>query len=194
MKRILLVISHLGAGSASLCYYLAQNKIIQWMQDGIIYDHPTESIESLLSTKHKYSNSTGLYVNEVLYNYQISHKTIYQACEFIYLIRDPKSSIKILKPTDAHFALNYYIFRLRRIYEMARETKGAVFLTWDDLMNQKGIKMLINKLNLQSDMPFEEFKSDKVLFDLPKPLLAEAERAYELCLYRVKNSGQVVRC
>jgi hypothetical protein len=193
MKRIILVVSHLGAGSASLCYCLAQNKVIQWMQDGIIYDDPVQSVESILSSKHKYSELVGLYINEVLYNYQISHKKIYQACEFVYLIRNPKTAIKILKPNDSIFALNYYIFRLRRIYEMTRETKGAVFLTWEDLVSQKGMKYLTKKFNLP-DTTFEEFKPDKKLFDLPKPMLAEAERAYELCLYRVKNSGQVVRC
>ncbi len=120
MKRIILVASHLGAGSASLRYYLAQTDIIQWIQDGIIYDDPLLATEALLSVKHKYSNSVGMYVNEVLYNYQISHKQIYQFCEVVYLIRDPKSSVKVLKPKDAEYAVDYYVFRLRRIYEMAK--------------------------------------------------------------------------
>lgn len=193
MKRIILVVSHLGAGSASLCYCLAQNKIIQWMQDGIIYDDPVLSVESILTTQHRYSEKIGLYINEVLYNYQISHKKVYDACQFIYLVRDPKSSIRIVKPNDATYALNYYVFRLRRIYEMTKETKGALFMTWDDLVSQKGMKYLTKKYSLP-DTPFAEYRPEKKLFELPKPMMAEAERAYELLLYRVKNSGQVVRC
>lgn len=192
MKRVILIVSHLGSGSASLCYCLAQTNIVQWMQDGIIYDDPTAT-ESLLSAKHKYSNVVGLYVNEVLYNYQISHKTIYQVCEIVYLIRDPKTSIKILKPKDAEYALNYYIFRLRRIYEMAKETKGMIFLTWDDLINKKGLQLLSKKLNLP-DLQFQEFTSERKLFELPKTLLNQAERAYERCLYRVRSNAQVLMC
>ena len=193
MKRVILVISHLGAGSASLCYCLSQNNIIQWVSQGITYDDPVQSIESILATKHKYSEKIGLYINEVLYNYQISHKKVYEACQFIYLVRDPKSSIRIIKPNDATFALNYYIFRLRRIYEMAKETKGALFLTWDELVSQKGTKYLAKYFNLP-EIRFEEYKPEKKLFELPKPMLAEAERAYELLLYRIKNNRQVVRC
>lgn len=193
MKRIVLIVSHLGSGSASLCYCLAQSKIMQWMQDGIIYDDPSAT-ESLLGVKHKYSDKTGFYLNEVLYNYQISHKVVYHLCETVYLIRDPKSSIKFLKPKDAEYALNYYIFRLRRIYEMIKNTKGAIFLTWDDLVNKKGLQLLTKKFNLSNDLQFTEFASEKKLFSLPKSLLAQAERAYELCLYRVKSSGQVVMC
>lgn len=192
MKRVILVVSHLGSGSASLCYCLAQTKIVQWMQDGIIYDDPTAT-ESLLSVKHKFSDVIGLYVNEVLYNYQISHKAIYRTCEMVYLIRDPKSSVKILKPKDAEYALNYYIFRLRRIYEMAKETKGAVFLTWDDLIAKKGLQLLSKKFDLP-DLKFQEFTKEKKLFELPRALLHEAERAYELCLYRVRSNAQVLTC
>jgi hypothetical protein len=190
MKRVILIVSHLGSGSASLCYCLAQTNIVQWMQDGIIYDDPTAT-ESLLSTKHKYSNTVGLYVNEVLYNYQISHKAIYVTCEIVYLIRDPKTSIKIVKPNDAEYALNYYIFRLRRIYEMAKETKSAVFLTWEDLVSKKGLQLLSKRLNLP-DLQFKEFTSERKLFNLPKAMLNEAERAYEFCLYRVKSNARVL--
>lgn len=173
-----------------MCYCLGQTSLIQWVQDGIIYDDPSAT-ESILSTKHKYSKTVGLYVNEVLYNYQISHKGIYKTCEIVYLIRDPKSSIKFVKPKDAEYALNYYVFRLRRLYEMAKETKGAIFLTWDDVVNQKGLKLLSNRFGL-SDLQFKEFASEKKLFELPKTMLNEAERAYELCLYRIKSNAQVV--
>ena len=76
---------------------------------------------------------------------------------------------------------------------MAKETKGAYFLTWDDLLTQKGLKLLANHFNL-ADLQFKEYASEKKLFDLPKSMLSEAERAYELCLYRVRSNAQVVMC
>ena len=191
MKNVLLVVSHLGANSSSLCHCLEQNKLIHWIKDELVYKHPITIDEAL--PDHKYNNIVGIYLNEVLYNYQISHKQIYNTCEFIYLIRNPKSSIKVLKPKDAVFALNYYIFRLRRIYEMTKETKGAIFLTWEDLINNKGISLIAKKLNLSS-LNFKEIKSDRQLLDLPAPLLQEAERAYELCLYRARSKAQLVMC
>jgi hypothetical protein len=175
-----------------LCHCLEQNKLIQWVKDGLIYKHPTIIDEAL--PDHKYSDIVGIYLNEVLYNYQISHKQIYNTCEFVYLIRNPKTSVKILEPKDAIFALNYYIFRLRRIYEMTKETKGAIFLTWEDLVNNKGISLIAKKLNLSDNLNFKEIKSDRKLLDLPLPLLQEAERAYELCLYRVRSKRQLVMC
>lgn len=192
MKRIILVVTHLGSGSNVLCYNLAQSRIIQWAQDGIIYDDPS-AIESILSIKHKYSSIVGLYVNEVVYNYQISHKEIYNFCDFLYFIRDPRTSINVLKLKDASFAVDYYIFRLRRIYEMAKETKG-VFLTWNDLISGKGMPFLLKVLNLPENLEFQDIKSDKRFIDLPKSLLKKAEDAYELCLYRLNNIQQLLRC
>jgi hypothetical protein len=192
MKRILLIASHLGAGSSSLCYSLAQSKTIQWVQDGLIFDD-LSATESILASNHKYSNFVGLYVNEVFYNYQISHKVIYKACDFIYLIREPKNAIKVEKPKDAAYALDYYIFRLRRLYEMSKETKNAIFLTWEDLLNEKGLSLITKRLNIANDLTFHESEPSK-LPGLPLPLLREAERAYELCLYRVKSDGQVLMC
>lgn len=192
MKRILLIASHLGSGSSNLCYCLSQNKTIQWVQDGLIFDD-LSSTESILATNHKYSNIVGLYINEVFYNYQISHKIIYKACDFVYLIREPKNGIKIEKPKDASYALDYYVFRLRRLYEMTKETKNAVFLTWENLINGKGIKLISDKFGF-TDINFQEIKSTKQYLTLPKNLLKKAEEAYELCLYRVKNKSQVAMC
>jgi hypothetical protein len=193
MKRILLIASHLGSGSSNLCYSLAQSKVIQWVQDGLIFDD-LSSTESILASNHKYSNIVGLYVNEVFYNYQISHKIIYKACDFVYLIREPKSAIKVEKPKDATYALDYYIFRLRRLYEMAKETKNAMFLTWEDLVSGKGTQLISNKLNLPDEIKFNELKPTKQFLSLPKPMLKKAEEAYELCLYRIKNKAQIVTC
>jgi hypothetical protein len=77
---------------------------------------------------------------------------------------------------------------------MAKNTKGAIFLTWEDLVNNKGMQLLSKKLNLSDRIEFKEIQSDKQLLDLPKPLLKKAEDAYELCLYRIRNKAQVVRC
>lgn len=185
MKRVVIVATHLGANSSSLCQMLDKNKRIQWSQTGIIYDHPTKTTD-ITSTEHKFNNFVGIYINEVFYNYQICHKEIHQACDFIYLVREPRCLGVLIDEKNASYMVDYYIFRLRRIYEMVKGV-GGLFLTWQDLINQKGVKLLKNKFEISEDLVFEEVSYNKKTLSLPSDLLRKAERAYELCLYRINN-------
>lgn len=185
MKRVVIVATHLGANSSSLCYMLNKNKKIQWVQTGLIYDHPT-AIKDIVSIEHKFNNFIGLYVNEVFYNYQICHKEMGQVCDFIYLIREPKCLGVLLESRNASSVVDYYIFRLRRIYEMVKANSG-LFLTWQDLISQKGVKRLKDKFEISEDLVFEEMPYNKKTLSLSGDLLKKAERAYEFCIYRVNN-------
>lgn len=187
MKRVVIVATHLGANSSSLCHMLDKNKRMQWVQTGLVYDHPTK-INDIISIDHKYNNFVGGYVNEVFYNYQICHKEMHQTCEFVYLVREPKCLGVLIENKDASSVVDYYIFRLRRIYEMVR-SMGGIFLTWQDLVSQKGIKILKEKLNIPEDLLFEEMPYNKTMLNLSPVLLKKAEKAYELCLYRINGLG-----
>ena len=160
MNKLILLVSHVGANSSELCRAMSFNKKIHWVNQEIIYDYP---IVTNLPT-HKYNDYSGIYINEILYNYQITHKGIYKTCQFIYLINKNFNN------------LDYYIFRLRRIYEMARETKGAIFLTWDDIMNGKGVKLIEDVYDINLSEIKKNFNKNKM-----------AEQAYELCLYRINK-------
>jgi len=187
MKRVIIVVTHLGANSASLCHMLSKSKKIQWAQTGIVYDHPTKTNE-ITVIEHKFNNFVGMYVNEVFYNYQICHKGLYQACEFIYLVREPRCLGTLIEKDNASYIIDYYIFRLRRIYEMMK-SYGGIFLTWQNLVNQKDVKILENKFNISDKLEFEEIPYSKKSLNFPNDLLRKAEQAYELCLYRINNLG-----
>lgn len=173
MHKIILLVSHLGSNSQVLCGILNGAKRIHWIPKHFILDHPV-AMDKLSSIEHKYSNSIGLYLTEILYNYQISHKRIYDMCQFVYLARNPRELIF----TDS-WTRNYYIFRLRRIFEMARET-GGVFLRWEDVLKGTGLRLLEDKLSLERlHYTPEDCPSAKV----PKDI----ERAYELFIYRMNK-------
>jgi len=188
MKRVIIVVTHLGSNSASLCHMLDKSKKIQWAQTGIVYDHPTTTKE-ITSIEHKFNNFVGLYVNEVFYNYQICHKGIYQSCEFIYLVREPKCLGILIDKDNASYIVDYYVFRLRRIYEMIKCMRSGTFLTWQDLASQKGVRILEDKLGISEKLIFKEMPYSKKPLNFPNNLLKKAERAYELCLYRINSLG-----
>jgi hypothetical protein len=172
MKIVLLVVSHVGSNSSSFCQLLDKNKRIQYVEQNLIYDN-LASIEYITSIEHK--STIGIYLNELLYNYQISNKSMCKFCDFIYLIRDPK--------TFYVENIDYYIFRLRRIYELAREFKG-MFLTWGDVISNKAVRFVENRLQLASKLNFEEIKENK---SLKNKDLNKLETAYELCCYRLNK-------
>jgi hypothetical protein len=188
MKKLIIVVTHLGANSSSLCHMLGNNKKIQWSQTGIVYDHPTK-IKEITSIEHKFSNFVGLYINEVFYNYQICHKGIYQSCEFVYLVREPKCLEILIDKDNATYIVDYYVFRLRRIYEMIKCMRSGIFLTWQNLINQKGVRILEDKLGISEKLVFEELPNNKKTQFIPVSLLKKAEQAYELCLYRINSLG-----
>ena len=194
MKRYLLIASHLGANSQNLCAALDRTDSIQWIRNGFVFTHPSDLNSFFSGINHKFSNSLGVFTTELLYNYQLTHKGVCEFCNFIYLIREPKTAVRIANPNFATVAVNYYIFRLRRIYEMARETKGAIFLTWDDLVNKNGFSFILEKLKLDDPLRFREVPNEKSLLSPPSALLKEANLAYDLCLFRLrklKNLNQI---
>ena len=81
MKKIVLVISHLASGSTALCQILDKNPRIQWCRADLIYNHP-DILESLTSQPHKLSNSAAIWLDDVLYNFSFSHKSLYQCCKY----------------------------------------------------------------------------------------------------------------
>lgn len=192
MKRFMLVVSHLGADSNSLCAALDKTEPIQWIKSSFVLTHPNDLTSFFTGINHKYSNSIGMFASETLYNYQISHKRVYDFCNLLYLVRDPRSAVKISQPKDATVAINYYIFRLRRIYEIARDA-GGIFLTWDDLVNRNGFSFVLDKLKLGDNVKFKEVQKEKSLLSPPSALLKEASAAYELCLFRFKKLKNVTQ-
>lgn len=175
MNKILFVCSHLYSGSSALCDSLSLNSRIQKFNCGP-YVNPLNLIY-LTNKKHKLNNRAAIYMDELLYNYQLSIKMAYNECDFIYFISHPRYTINSMinsgiKPL---YALRYYNFRLRRICEMAVKTPGSIFLNRENL-NLDLLKDYIKEINFEEALP-----------NFSVPHLKEAEECYERTCYFLKN-------
>ena len=66
------------------------------------------------------------------------------------------------------FAKRYYCFRLRRLYEMAKKTPGAIFLTWDDIKSKKKLELVENYLNIKEKINLDNSLISKFKMRLPQ--------------------------
>jgi hypothetical protein len=190
MKKVALVVSHVASGSTALCQVLDKNPRVQWCRADIIYDHP-DTLEALTSQTHKLSNSAAVWLDDVLYNFYFTHKSLYQCCKFIYVVRDPRSTLNTLvrSRADAPGMLRYYTYRLRRICEMARRTPGAVLLTWDDMVTGRGFPLLEKYLYLKEPLVNDDslWKPAQSNPNVTSAMLEHAQRSYERYLYYLRN-------
>lgn len=185
MKKSLLIISHLASGSSELCNILDQNSRVQWCHSNLIYNHPS-CLDSLFSHAHKTDDASAIWMDELFYNYQFAHKAFYNRCKFIYVIRDANCLYSMINSKQqADYFFRYYVYRLRRICEMAKRTPGAVLMTWNNLSkNLKGVEEYLNlkdKLNAPLIQPL--LKNKFVSSDL----ISKAQDSYERHFYYLKN-------
>jgi len=136
-------------------------------------------------------------MDEINFNYQISTKNVYSSCKFIYVLRSPEQCIPQIISSFGYrplCAVRYYTFRLRRICEMARNTPGAVLLTFDDLLNDRGADLINDYLELVKPIDFnpnnfavyKNTVSDDLLGSV---LRSQAYDKYERYLYFLKNQS-----
>jgi hypothetical protein len=196
MKKILFVCSHFYSGSASLCESLNQHPKIQQYQLSNInpYSCPTDLL-LLTEQYHKCNNRSAIYMEELNKNIDLTTKAAYKKCKFIYVIREPKPVLNFLIGNDKmkpSFATRYYLFRLRRLCEMAKRTPNAILLTWEDLITGRCNSWIENYLSLKQLMqPFDldrfkkSFSTDLAGLDL----ISEAENGYEKYLYFLKKQN-----
>lgn len=150
MKRIVLLLSHLGADSKVLYSVLNTHPQI----DGFnykIYDN-IEVLENLTSNNHKLDNSSAIFLDRLLFNHQISDKKVYSLCKFIIFIRGQESISEIIKNEGVNVgsALRYYSYRLRRLAEISTQTDCLLF-TWENLKD-KNFKSIESFLSLNSSL------------------------------------------
>ena len=166
--------SHLGAGCENLCEALYENPLIDWYKPNLLCNHP-EAIYMLSLQPHKSEDPSSIWMKEILYNHYLSHKVICQMCSFIYLIREPKGTLNsLVKAKDTIDPLTrYYIFRLRRLYEMARHTPNALLL--NDLTNAS--ESIQEYLDLKEPIKVKVDEGQDI--NIPKQFMDSAERVYE---------------
>lgn len=200
MKKILFVCSHFYSGSSALYEAMNHHPKIQGFRSINLNSYPdAASLMALSNYPHKLSNRSAIYMDELLHNRSFYAKEAYSKCSFIYVVREPEIPISFLIANEKKkpiFAVRYYTFRLRRLCEMAKRTPGAVLLTWQNLIDGKGMDLIKNYLNLKDSINFDSkllgiynrtFSSN--LIDIK--LLQEVQDAYERYLYFLKNQKLV---
>ncbi|RDJ35601.1 MAG: hypothetical protein DWQ19_12350 [Crenarchaeota archaeon] len=147
-------------------------------------------LNGLFSLDHTSDNTAAIYGEHLLFNQTLSSKAFYKFAKFIYVFDNAKSSLnKIInhKNEYAHLgAFRYYCFRLRRLFEMACNTPGAVLLTGDDLREQKGAELIENYLDVSVD--FSKLELDDTFESVVSAsIVEEAQDCYERYLYKMKQ-------
>lgn len=170
----LFVVTHFGSGASSLVNTLTNHPRISYSPHEI-YSHPYD----LTAMKDRYAK---IFFDRLDLNQSISSPSILQCAKFIYFIRDPIRSLPNIvhqKNYSERGAVNYYCFRLRRIYEIARSTPG-LFLTYDDFVTHPNL--VFDWLGL-TESPLGSCDENE------KPVLISerAEERYEHYLELIKN-------
>jgi hypothetical protein len=190
MKKVVFIVSHLGAGSRKLINIMNKNPRISIQQKGAGYFHAS-SLEWLFDLSHKTNDSSAIYGDHLLFDANFACKSLYNICGFIYLIRPAKPSLNQIVKNFGYTPENafaYYTFRLRRICEMAKNTPGSPLLTWNDLATGRGFSTIEEYLHLKSPLePRSGGFTDETQDELPVALCEKAQDSYEKHLYYLKR-------
>jgi hypothetical protein len=188
VKKVCFIVSHLGSGSSDLIDILNENPRCEIHNSPVRYCNP-QDLEWLFSTPHKCRDSSAIYGDHLLFNASFSCKNLYDHCFFIYVIRPARASLNEIFTMKQHnlsgsFAARYYSFRLRRIYEMARKTSNALFLTWDDLATGKAFSSIEQHLGLKVQLKAKHYHFNAGFSDIfDERLISECQDAYERYYY-----------
>lgn len=187
MKKVVFLISHLGSGSFDLLKILNKNPNCHIHTSEIQYYHP-EDLKWIYENHKIKGYSSAIYGDHLLYNTFFYCKPLYKFCKFIYVVRSPRQTLNniLSKFNNQNKSVNYYKLRLRRIYEMARETKGAVFTTYDNLINYRSFPIIQSYLNLSEPLDKDEFEQNDYN-DFNENLIKDAEVYYNKYFYLLNN-------
>lgn len=189
MEKVTFVVSHLGSGSFELLNILNKNPRCDIFSSNIRYEHP-DDIEWMFKSEKLRRNSGCVYGDHLLFNTSFYCKNLYNYCKFIYLVSSPRQTLNNILSYNIFQTpqniINYYSFRLRRIYEMAKNTKGAILLYRDDLLKPQSLSIIENYLELTEPLKkIDNLKSSDNNFK--ESLILDTERCYEKYYYYLKN-------
>lgn len=155
-------------------------------------------------------NHDDWYVDKLVNNFDLTCKPLYRICKFIYMARSPQVPLAtmISRGYTATSAENYYLFRLRRMCEMAIHT-GGILLTYEDLITKRVFPLLKNFLDLKSPLTeeFVPFQTDdknlqigKIIKDpvepgveIPEEILKRSSTGYKRYLKFLESRTNLIR-
>jgi len=197
MKKIVFICSHPYSGSSALYESLDLHPKIQGFKSNLhnVYSDPS-SLISLTNHSHKMNNRSAIYMDELLYNSSFYVNSAYSKCKFVYVVREPEVPINFLITNENKnpvFAIRQYAFRLRRLCEMARRTPGAILLTWQNLLDGKGMDLIQDYLSIKDPICFNItlLNQHKSVNQLAESDLNKIQDAYERYLFFLKNQKLV---
>lgn len=196
MKKIALICSHDYSGSSQLYDAMTENPRIHGCRGDKTYAN-MEDFYWLSQNEHKIRNNAGVFIDELLSNMQLRTKEAYGLCKFVYVVRSPEQVINYMvvrKNIRADYAARAYLFRIRRLCEMAKRTPGAVLLTYDDLREGRGIDLIEEHLCLKEPIKWRPASLAPVSMRLSPAnfapeALAQVEEGWERYLYFLKNQS-----
>jgi len=131
MKKVLFIHSHIGSGYKELMTELDKVPKIQCFEGYAPFRHP-EDLSSLTNNKHKLNNVSAIYVHPIIKNYEWVSKKIRETAKNIFLIARPEICFNEI---SKHYLkdFDYYSFRLKGLYETAKQTENKIFITADNI-------------------------------------------------------------
>jgi hypothetical protein len=132
MRRYLFVVSHLGCNGIKFYESIISHPIIQscahstprWCVD---YDrpHPFHMTEQI----HKFNGNNKIYADCLLFNYQLSNRSLLKTCDFVFYINNGVECISDITKSftmNEHHAKLYYSYRLQRITHMMSRCEDPI--------------------------------------------------------------------
>lgn len=174
------IATHIGAGGSMLVDMISANRRIAkiYRDNTQVYTDPIALDYAQRKTLENNPNARA-FVDRIVFNHEFAHKSFYSDCLFVFLIREPENTLKHLVEIGytENAAARYYTYRLRRLCEMARQSKHKIIITWDELINKKAfprIKTLIGAKELNSI--YKPYKNEKTV---SQATVSTCRRAYE---------------
>ena len=157
LHKQIIIATHLGSGGSMLLDMITANRRIAKLNrsPGQVFAEPPTVFRFQTETKEHYPLAK-MFVDEVVYNYEVLSPSLYSICDFVFLIREPEGAISSIVEKQQYTpeaALRYYCFRLRRLSEMAKKTARKLVITWDELIDKScfpGLKKFIGLKELTS--------------------------------------------
>jgi hypothetical protein len=183
VKKVCLVVSHLGSGSGDLVATLNSHPQCEIYESGARYDSPA-TFRWLFRAGHKCRDASAVYGDHLLFNASISSRDIYGSCHMLFVIRPARHSLNeiVAKGYSPAGASAYYRFRLRRICEAARRATNSALLTWDDLAKQHSMRTIEDLLGLSSTLK-NPLLGSEAKDACPESMIEECQDAYDRYYY-----------
>ncbi len=192
MKNVVFLISHLGSGSDALSNILNRNPRVWMTKTGESYIHPLDLV-NLTDLLHKAETSASYWGDHLLFNHQIGHKAFYEICKFIYMMRPARAALNEMQGYEPFYAMRYYCYRLRRMWDMFKKTPNAILITYDEMTSGKVFPEIEDYLGLAEPLS-PELPAPEQEDLMPPEIVQEAQDCYERYFYLMNQARDHEGC